>query len=103
MGYLRRGRRIDSQRDMRKTPRLPAPLSQSLGVRRSARLSRLIRHTGLPPETLLDIALEVLERLASRLPCRSGDAQSQPGLATARWKRISPGERFAVLRAVVSE
>jgi hypothetical protein len=42
-----------------------AELPRILGVRRTARLRRVMRHTGLPPEVLLDLAIELVG-IASR-------------------------------------
>jgi len=44
---------------------LTTTLSRVLGVRRSARLRAVMRLTGLPPEILLDLAIELLH-IASR-------------------------------------
>ena len=40
-------------------------LAAALGARRTTRLKRIIQHTGLPPEAVIDLALEMME-LASR-------------------------------------
>ena len=40
-------------------------LAAGLGTRRTARLKRIIQHTGLPPEAVIDLALEMME-IASR-------------------------------------
>ncbi len=72
-------------------------LARLLGARRSARLQRLIRHTGLPPEALLDLALEMLD-LASRRLSPSPIQRTAVGLGTARWRNVSPEERSEVLR-----
>ena len=47
------------------TSNLPSEWAQLLGVRRAALLRRLMRKSGLPPEVLIDLALEILD-LASR-------------------------------------
>ena len=72
-------------------------LSPVLGARRSARLKRLIKATGLPPEVLIDLALEMLD-LASRKLCAEPIKRTAVGLGAARWRNVSPEERSAVLR-----
>ena len=44
---------------------VPKDLANYLGVRRTMTLKRIMRQTGLPPEALLDLALEMLD-IASR-------------------------------------
>ena len=82
------------------TSRLPTALSRGLGVRRSVRLSRVVKHTGLPPEALLDLAIELVERLADRLPRHASDNAARVGLASGRWNRTPAEKRSAILRAV---
>jgi hypothetical protein len=72
-------------------------LSQLLGARRTARLRRLVRHTGLPPETLLDLALELLD-IASQKLTPSPIHRTAIGLGAARWRNVSPEERSKMLR-----
>src|SRR5512140_3665481 len=72
-------------------------LARLLGSRRSARLQRLMRQTGLPPEALIDLALEMLD-LASRRLFPSPIQRTAVGLGTARWRNVSPEERSEVLR-----
>ena len=76
---------------------LTEELSRLLGTRRSARLQRLMRKTALPPEVLLDLALEMLE-LASRRLSPSPLHRTAVGLGTARWRNVSREERSEVLR-----
>lgn len=80
-------------------PRIPISpeLSRALGVRRTARLRRLIADTGLPPEPLIDLALEMLGTVCRRFG-RAPDDTKPVGLATARWQKIRPGERSNTLR-----
>jgi hypothetical protein len=66
-------------------------------VRRANRLSKIAAHTELPPEALLDLALELLETLERRLP---PETQVPVGLATERWRRSSAQDRSAALRRV---
>ncbi len=72
-------------------------LRRGLGVRRATRLSRLVRQAQLPPETLLDLALDLLEALNRHL---SPGAKPIIGLASERWRRASPRERSEALRKV---
>ena len=85
----------------RKTaPSLTPALSRAIGSRRSARLRAVVRQTGLPPEALLDLAIEILD-LASRKLSPSPIRRTALGLGAARWRNISPEERSEVLRRVV--
>lgn len=72
-------------------------LSRLLGARRSARLRRIMRQTGLPPEALLDLAIEMLD-IASKRLAPSPIHRTAVGLGTARWRNVSPEERSEVLR-----
>ena len=53
----------------KKTPleqaEIPSELATCLGVRRTMTLRRIMRQSGLPPEVVLDLALEMLD-IASR-------------------------------------
>src|SRR4051794_19021409 len=82
------------------TPTLPPALSRAIGSRRSARLRAIIRRTGLPPEPLLDLAIEMLD-LASRKLSPPPIRRTAVGLGAARWRNISPEERSELLRRVV--
>src|SRR4051812_1011560 len=79
---------------------LPPALSRAIGSRRSARLRAIIRRTGLPPEPLLDLAIEMLD-LASRKLSPPPIRRMAVGLGAARWRNISPEERSELLRRVV--
>jgi hypothetical protein len=68
-----------------------------LGARRTARLRRLMRHTGLPPEVLLDLAIEMLD-LASRKLSPEPIHRTAVGLGAARWRNVSPEERSKAMR-----
>jgi hypothetical protein len=72
-------------------------LRRGLGVRRASRLARAARDAQLPPEALLDLALDLLEVLNRRLTLTS---QPAVGLATERWKRLSAQARSDALRRV---
>jgi hypothetical protein len=68
-----------------------------LGVRRSMRLRRIMRQTNLPPEVLIDLALELLD-IASRKLSPSPIQRQAVGLGAARWRNVSPEERSKALR-----
>jgi hypothetical protein len=56
-----------------------------------------MRETGLPPEVLLDLALEIVDIAARKLsppPIR----RTALGLGAARWRNIGAKERSDVLR-----
>jgi hypothetical protein len=76
---------------------LPSELFRLLGARRAGRLQRIMRQSGLPPEPLLDLALEMLE-LASRKLAPAPITRTAVGLAAARWRNVSPEERSETLR-----
>src|SRR5687768_10379239 len=76
---------------------IPADLAACLGVRRSMTLRRIIRQTGLPPEVLIDLALEMLD-IASRRLSPSPIKRQAVGLGTARWRNVSPEVRSETLR-----
>ena len=76
---------------------VPADLASYLGVRRSVTLQRIMRQTGLPPEVLLDLALEMLD-IASRKLSPSPIQRQAVGLGAARWRNVSPEERSETLR-----
>ena len=76
---------------------LTAELARILGARRTARLRRLMRHTGLPPEVLLDLAIEILD-LTSRKLSPEPIHRTAVGLGAARWRNVSAEERSRLLR-----
>jgi hypothetical protein len=76
---------------------LTAELGRLLGARRTARLRRVMRLTGLPPEVLLDLAIEVLDITSQKLAPPPIKRQAV-GLGTARWRNVSPEERSAAMR-----
>jgi hypothetical protein len=78
---------------------LTAELSRLLGARRTARLRRVVRQTGLPPEALLDLALELVD-IASRKIAPPPIQKTAVGLGAARWRDVSPEERSEALRRV---
>jgi hypothetical protein len=76
---------------------LTAELARMLGARRTARLRRVMRHTRLPPEALLDLAIELLD-IASRKLSPAPFRRTAVGLAAARWRNVGPEERSKALR-----
>jgi hypothetical protein len=78
---------------------MPENLANHLGVRRTMTLKRIIRQTGLPPEVLLDLALEMLA-VASRKLAPSPIRRQAVGLGTARWRYVSAQDRSDALRRV---
>jgi hypothetical protein len=72
-------------------------LATCLGVRRTMTLRRIMRQTGLPPEVLLDLALEMLD-IASRKLSPSPIKRQAVGLGAARWRNVGPEERSEALR-----
>ncbi len=60
-------------------------------------LRRIMRQTGLPPEVLLDLALEMLD-IASRKLAPSPIKRQAVGLGTARWRNVGAEERSEALR-----
>src|SRR5438128_1404128 len=76
---------------------LGADLARALGTRRSQRLQAVMRETGLPPEVVLDLALELVDIAAKKLappPVK----RFALGLGAARWRNVSPRERSEILR-----
>ena len=76
---------------------VPVEFERLLGVRRTMTLRRIMRQSGLPPEVLLDLALEMLD-LASRKLSPSPIQRTAVGLGAARWRNVSPEERSEALR-----
>lgn len=76
---------------------IPTDLATALGVRRTMTLRRIIKQSGLPPEIVIDLALEMLE-MASRKLSPPAIKRQAVGLGAARWRHVSPEERSAVLR-----
>jgi hypothetical protein len=56
-----------------------------------------MRQTGLPPEVLLDLAIEILD-LASRKLSPEPIHRTAVGLGAARWRNVSAEERSRLLR-----
>src|SRR5262245_14574924 len=83
------------------TPAAPteiaADLAQCLGARRTITLRRIMRQSGLPPEVLLGLALEILD-VASRKLAPSPIKRQAIGLGAARWRNVTPAERSEALR-----
>ena len=80
-----------------KPANIPAEFQRLLGVRRTMTLRRIMRQSGLPPEVLLDLALEMLD-LASRKLSPSPINRTAVGLGAARWRNVSPEDRSEALR-----
>jgi hypothetical protein len=80
---------------------LTPAFTKALGVRRTMRLRRVMRKTGLPPEVLLDLALEMLD-IATRTLSVEPIQRTAVGLATARWRNVSPEERSEIARRAVA-
>ena len=59
----------------------------------------MVKETGLPPEALFDLALELLD-LASRKLTPSPLRRTAVGLGAARWRNVSPEQRSETLRRV---
>src|SRR4051812_8306855 len=77
--------------------KISSELAASLGVRRTVTLRRIMRQSGLPPEILLDLALEMLD-LASRKLSPSPIKRQAIGLGAARWRNVGKEERSETLR-----
>ncbi len=75
---------------------LTADIARLLGVRRTMTLRRIIKQTGLPPEVLLDLALEMLD-IASRKLSPSPIKRQAIGLGAARWRNVSQEDRSKAL------
>ena len=76
---------------------LSSELASCLGVRRTMTLRRIMKQTGLPPEALLDLALELLDIASLKLAPPPIKRQAV-GLGAARWRNVSPEERSEALR-----
>lgn len=72
-------------------------LATALGVRRTMTLRRIMKQSGLPPEALIDLALEMLD-IASRKLSPPPIKRQAVGLGAARWRNVSAEERSEVLR-----
>jgi hypothetical protein len=76
---------------------LSSDLARALGTRRAQRLQALMRDTHLPPEVILDLALELVDIAAQKLappPVK----RFALGLGAARWRNVSAKERSDALR-----
>ena len=76
--------------------KIPQELARLLGVRRTMTLRRIMKQSGLPPEVLLDLGLELLD-IASRKLSPSPIKRQAVGLGAARWRNVSPEERSKAL------
>jgi hypothetical protein len=86
-----------SKADRALRTQIPSDLAKCLGVRRTMTLRRIMRQTGLPPEVLLDLALEILD-ISSRKLSPSPIKRQAVGLGAARWRNVGPEERSEALR-----
>jgi hypothetical protein len=86
-----------SQTESETRAAITSELARLLGARRTARLRRLMRQTGLPPEILLDLAIELLD-IASRKLAPEPIHRTAVGLGAARWRNVSPEERSKAMR-----
>src|SRR3954470_22519296 len=75
-------------------------LAKALGARRANRLKSIVKHTGLPPKILMDLAIELLD-VESRKLSPTPITRTAVGLGAARWRNVSPEERSELLRRVV--
>src|SRR4051812_15466543 len=75
-------------------------LAKALGVRRANRLRSIVKHTGLPAEVLMDLAIELLD-IASRKLSPSPIKRTAVGLGAARGRNVSAEERSELLRRAV--
>ena len=75
-------------------------LAKALGVRRANRLKSIVKHTGLPAEVLVDLAIELLD-IASRKLSPPPIQRTAIGLGAARWRNVSAEERSKLLRRAV--
>lgn len=76
---------------------ISSELAEVLGVRRTQTLRRIMRQSGLPPEALLDLALEILD-ISSRKLSPSPINRQAVGLGAARWRNVNAEDRSAALR-----
>lgn len=79
------------------TGHISSAMAACLGVRRTMTLRRIMRQTGLPPEVLIDLALEILD-ISSRKLSPSPTKRQAVGLGAARWRNVAPEERSEALR-----
>ena len=89
---MAKGKHAESARAL-----LVPAFARLLGARRAARLRGLVRETGLPPEALLDLALELLD-IASRKLSPPPLRRTAVELGAARWRNVSPEARSEVMR-----
>lgn len=89
---------------MKKTPQavtdLAPDMADALGARRAALLRRIAKKSGLPPEAVIDLALEILEIASARL-APSPISRQAVGLGAARWRNVDPAQRSEIMRRAV--
>jgi hypothetical protein len=79
---------------------MTAELERVLGARRAKRLARVVKHTGLPVERVLDLAIDFVD-MASRKLVGTDIQRTAVGLGTARWRNVSPEARSEAMRRAV--
>ena len=82
------------------TTDLTPDLANALGARRATLLRRIARKSGLPPEAIVDLALEILDIASQRLT-PSPISRQAVGLGAARWRNVDPAERSEIMRRAV--
>lgn len=79
---------------------LTAELAAALGARRATVLRRIVRQFNLPPETILDVALDMLDTASKQL-LLSPVSRQAVSLGAARWRNVDPEARSAIMRRAV--
>jgi hypothetical protein len=74
-----------------------ADFGRVLGTTRAGRLRHLVKMTGLPPEAVLDLALELVD-VASRKLTVPPLTRTAVQLGAARWRDVSVEDRSKLLR-----
>lgn len=89
---------------MKKTPQsttdVTPEFADALGTRRAALLRRIARRSGLPPEAIVDLALEIVDIASQRL-APSPISRQAVGLGAARWRNVDPAQRSEIMRRAV--
>ncbi|MEZ5289839.1 MAG: hypothetical protein R2745_02040 [Vicinamibacterales bacterium] len=89
---------------MKKTPHVTTDLApdmaDALGARRAALLRRIAKRSGLPPEAVIDLALELIDVASARL-APSPISRQAVGLGAARWRNVDPAQRSEIMRRAV--
>lgn len=80
---------------------LTPELAAALGARRATVLRRIVRQCNLPPETILDVALGMLDTASKQL-LLSPVSRQAVGLGAARWRNVAPEARSILMRRAVN-